>query len=86
MQIEYSENALSQLAKIKNENKNNLKMILNKIEIFAQNPDYRTNVKSLKGKYGDFYRLRAGVFRIIFQVENNKLQVIEVKQRKDSYK
>ena len=45
----------------------------------------KNDIKYLKGKFGDFKRLRIGSYRVIFDNENNIMFVYEIKQRKDAY-
>ncbi len=56
------------------------------LDILAENPFANSNdVKKLKGRDG--YRLRVGNYRIIYELENDKLiiHVLEVGHRKDVY-
>ena len=56
------------------------------IQALADNPRPE-GVKKLKGS-GDLYRIRSGVFRIIYQIEDIRLIVLIVKvgDRKDIYR
>ena len=85
LEIKYSEKASKQLIKLAKSNSNDVKRILQAIENYAMNPLQKHDVKLLKGKWGDFKRLRVGSYRVIFDNENNIMFVYEVKQRKDSY-
>ena len=71
MEIRYSEIAIRQIKAISKSNKKSAEMILTKIENYAQNPGYYTNIKILKGKLATFKRLRAGNYRVIFDDEFN---------------
>lgn len=44
-----------------------------------------TNVKALRGEFKGLYRLRVGNYRIIFDIEKNKITVISILHRKDAY-
>ena len=44
------------------------------------------NVKPLKGKLINFYRLRIGKYRVIFTIEENDYTIIDVDVRGDIYK
>ena len=44
-------------------------------------------VKSLKGKYKEFYRIRQGNYKIVYQINNGQLiiTIIRIGDRKDVY-
>lgn len=85
MRIQYTEKAAKQLKKISKDNLQNAKLIVSKIEKYIDNPNESSNIKHLKGRYGDFLRLRVGDFRIIFDIELQSMNIIEIKNRKDAY-
>lgn len=85
MKIKYSQKAVKQLKKIRLGDKKSAKMILETIEAYAINPAGHFNIKHLKGDMGDFKRLRAGRYRIIFDDENRVMFVYEVKHRQGAY-
>ncbi len=61
-------------------------MILKTIETYAVNPSGNFDVKVLKGKFGDFKRLRAGNYRVIFEDDKkNVILVYEIKHRQEAY-
>ncbi len=62
-------------------------MILKTIESYATNlPPGKFDVKVLKGKFGDFKRLRAGNYRVIFEDDKkNVILVYEIKHRQEAY-
>jgi len=57
--------------------------LLKKIQRLEAYPDL-TNIKKLKNHYPPF-RLRAGDYRILFDVEDDLLIVVHVKHRKEAY-
>lgn len=64
------------------------KRILSKIKILSANPkNLANNIKKLKGKYRDYYRLRVGEYRVIYSQENDRLVIliIRVGHRKEIY-
>jgi len=85
MKIMYSEKAEKQLKRIYKGNRETAFMIMNAIEAFAKNPPGTLDVKLLKGKYGDFKRLRAGNYRIIFDDEGNVMMIYQIRHRQEAY-
>ena len=85
MQIKYSEIAVKQLGKISKGNKKNAIMIIDTIEKYTENPKQNKNVKILKGKFGNFKRLRAGNYRIIFNENDDVMFIYHIKHRKEAY-
>jgi mRNA-degrading endonuclease RelE of RelBE toxin-antitoxin system len=86
MNILYSEKAEKQLKKIFKGNKQAALLILNAIEAYRENPAGNSDIKLLKGKYGDFKRLRVGVYRIIFDDTGNVIMIYEIKHRQEAYR
>ncbi|AFZ53354.1 type II toxin-antitoxin system RelE family toxin [Cyanobacterium aponinum] len=74
--IEYSKTAIKKLNKIP---KNLVKRIQNKLTEIAQNP-YRENpnLKKLVGREG--YRLRIGDWRIIYEINNDRIVILVLYQ------
>ena len=85
MEIKYSEKAVKQIKQIHKGDKKSARMIMEAIEAFAQNPSGNFDIKVLKGKYGEFKRLRVGKYRIIFDGEGNIMFIYEVKHRQEAY-
>jgi mRNA interferase RelE/StbE len=82
--IEYSKTALKKLNKIP---KNLVKRIQDKLTKIAHNPyDNHPNTKKLVGREG--YRLRIGDWRIIYEIDNDKIVilVLEIDTRGGIYK
>ncbi len=48
-------------------------------EILEQTPYQHPNIKSLKGKLKGYYRYRVGDYRIIYEVDDQTVQVIIIK-------
>ena len=64
------------------------KMIIESFEVIKENPfNNNVDIKPLKG-FKNFYRLRIGKFRIIFEIEKEELiiYVISAGSRGDIYK
>lgn len=64
------------------------KRILNKIKILSADPkNLANNIKKLKGKYQEYYRLRVGDYRVIYSQEKDRLVIIIIRigHRKEIY-
>jgi mRNA interferase RelE/StbE len=85
MEIKYSERAVKQIKQIHKGDRKSARMIMDTLEAYAQNPDGTFDVKVLKGKYGEFKRLRVGKYRIIFDEDGNVMFIYEVKHRQEAY-
>ena len=85
MEIQYSEKAIKQIKKIHKGDRKNSEMILKAIESYAENPSGKFDIKMLKGKYGDFKRLRAGDYRVIFEDTGNVIFIYDIKHRQEAY-
>ena len=87
MDIRYSEKAEKQIKKIYKGDKKSAVMIIEAIESFAAHPfkikDF--DVKVLKGKYGNFKRLRVGNYRVIFEDDGTIMLIYEIKHRQEAY-
>ncbi len=82
--IEYSKTAIKKLSKIP---KNLIKRVQNKLTEIAKNPyGDNPNVKKLVRREG--YRLRIGDWRIIYEIDNNKIVilVLDIDTRGNIYK
>jgi len=85
MKIFYTEKAEKQLKRIVKGNRSAASMIINAVESYALNPDGLFDIKLLKGKYGDFMRLRVGQYGVIFDNEENVMHIYEIKHRQRTY-
>lgn len=85
MEIRYSEKAVKQIKRIYKGNKKSASMILKTIESYSKNLGGNFDVKVLKGKYGEFKRLRTGKYRIIFDDEGSVMFIYEIKHRQEAY-
>ena len=77
--------ALNDLKKI---DKANQKIIKEKLLILAKNPEVlKNNIKRLSAPKEEYFRLRAGTYRIIFKKEEKELIIIIVRigHRKEIY-
>ena len=87
MDIRYSEKAEKQIKKIYKGDKKRAVMIIEAIESFAAHSikikDF--DVKVLKGKYGNFKRLRVGNYRVIFEDDGTIMLIYEIKHRQEAY-
>ena len=80
MTVEIQESAKKDLKQI---DKYQALQILKKIQKLDKYPDV-PNIKKLKHHYPPF-RYRIGAYRVLFDVEDNTLVVINVKHRKEAY-
>jgi mRNA interferase RelE/StbE len=86
MDIRYSEKAEKQIKKIYKGNKKNAAMIISAIESFAQSSKQNdSDIKILKGKSGNFKRLRIGNYRVIFEDNETIMLIYEVRHRQEAY-
>ena len=85
MEIQYSEKAIKQIKKIHKGDRKNSGLILKTIESYAENPSGKFDIKMLKGKYGDFKRLRVGDYRVIFEDIGNVIFIYDIKHRQEAY-
>jgi mRNA interferase RelE/StbE len=77
----YSPSALKQLEKLEHNIKERIIVVLERLRIRPESCD----IKKLVGMQG--YRFRVGDYRIIFDIEKNKLLILVLKigRRKDVY-
>ena len=58
-------------------------------ELLVGNHPEKVDVKKIKGKHNDFFRIRLGAYRVVYAVVNGKIVVISTKlagPRGDVYK
>ncbi len=81
-EIEFTNRAVKNLKKIDSKYQ---KLIIEKLEVLAQNPVKGVNIKSLIGTI--YYRLRVADYRVIYELQNNELiiLIIDINHRKDIY-
>jgi mRNA interferase RelE/StbE len=81
-EIEFTNRAVKNLKKIDSKYQ---KLIIEKLEVLAQNPAKGVNIKPLIGTI--YYRLRVADYRVIYELQNNELiiLVIDINHRKDIY-
>lgn len=60
--------------------------IQKKLEYFAKNNDPLVFATALVGSKIGSYRWRIGVFRVIFDVDNDKIVILRIRHRRDVYK
>jgi mRNA interferase RelE/StbE len=85
LEIKYSENAVKQLKKILASKLKDAEKIISGIEKYAISPMEKHDIKYLKGKFEEYMRLRIGIYRVIFDNENNVMFIYDIKHRKDVY-
>jgi len=78
-------NALKELELTYNSDKTGYNLIKKKIKALSLNP-WGRGVKKLKGREG--YRIKAGKFRIIYEVDkdNKEILILHIGLRKDVYR
>jgi mRNA interferase RelE/StbE len=85
MEIRYSDKAVKQIKRIHKGDREAAQRILTGIEKYAYNPLGKHDLKTLRGRYGEFKRLRVGEYRIIFDDAGSVMLVYEVKHRQEAY-
>ena len=85
LEILYYQKAAKQLRKIMQGDRKSAIMIIAAIEQYAENPQGNYDIKILKGKAGEFKRLRVGNYRIIFEEEGKVMLIYEIKHRQGAY-
>ncbi len=60
--------------------------IQKKLEYFAKNKDPLIFATSLVDSKIGSYRRRVGIFRIIFDIDNDKIVILRIRHRRDVYK
>lgn len=78
--ISFKPSSIKELKKI---DKKDQKTIIEKIEIMSHNLD--GDIKKLTN-FTPEYRLRVGVYRVLFEIENNEIIIYRIKHRRESYK
>ena len=83
--IDFNKESLKTLSKL---NKSTAARIVMAIESLANNPYESSQTKMMKGYSGDFYRLRVGNYRIIYEIIKDRLliAVVRIGSRGDVYK
>jgi len=79
-EVEFKPKSIKDLRKI---DKNNQKVIIEKIEKMSHN--LSGDIKKLTNITPE-YRLRVGNYRILFEIEDDKIIIYTIKHRKESYK
>ena len=84
-QLILSGNASKKLEKIKKKDKNNFDFIVKHLENLTQNPKFYG--KPLKSNLAGLWSYRSADFRIIYEIQDNKLLVIiiNIEHRKSVY-
>lgn len=73
--IEYSKDIEKDLSKLP---KNEITKILAKIDSLGDNPR-PIGVKALQGNLKGLYRIRSGNYRIVYQIKDDKLEILVVR-------
>lgn len=83
MKVIFSESAFRQLSKFE---KTVQKRIINKLDFFlSQDNPLDFAERLIDHQFGD-WRFRVGDHRILFDVEKDRIIILRIKDRKDSYK
>ncbi len=85
MKIKYSDKAVKQIKKINKGDRKSLEKIIEGIEKYSDKSKKKFDIKILKRKYGNFKRMRIGNYKIIFEEQEDIMQIIEVKHRQEAY-
>ncbi len=85
MGIKYSEKSVKQLKKIAKGDLKSAEMIIKEIERYAGKQPGHFDIKFLKGRYGQFKRLRVGNYRVIFDNDYCVMYIYEVLHRQEAY-
>jgi mRNA-degrading endonuclease RelE of RelBE toxin-antitoxin system len=85
VEIKYSEKAAKQIERIHRGDKKSAFNIIERIEAYSKNPRGHFDLKLLKGRYGNFKRIRAGEYRIIFEDNGEVMLIYEIKHRQEAY-
>jgi len=83
--IEFLEEAVKEFKRL---DKPTQKLIKQKLELLAKDPNkLKNNIKPLKGKYKNKYRLRVGNYRVIYQIKEDVLiiLIVRIRHRKEAY-
>lgn len=82
-QLLYKKVAVKSIEKLSPQVKKRLKL---KLEFFLSQSDPLTFAKALTKSADAQYRLRAGSYRILFDIENDNIVILLVQHRRDIYK
>ncbi len=80
MKILIQKSAIKDLKKLDNKFAQKILHNLSNLEIYPKTK----NIKKLKSHYPPF-RYRIGKYRVLFDVDNDEIIVVNIKHRKDSY-
>lgn len=81
--IVFSHSAQKDLKKLDNETRKRIGM---KLLFYLEQPDPLAPARQLIHSSIGGYRFRIGHYRVVFDINNNKIEVVSVKHRKDVYK
>ena len=81
MKIKIRKSAIKDLRKIPNSDKEHIHKAIEKLSIFPETP----NCKKLTN-FEPAYRMRIGDYRLLFDVQEDVIEIGRVLHRKDSYK
>lgn len=79
--IEYKPKALKDLNKLDKQTVSRIRKEIQKLD----NTPMQGDIKALHGELKGLYRLRIGNYRVIFEVNNNTVTILNVFDRKQAY-
>jgi mRNA interferase RelE/StbE len=64
------------------------KKIARCLQQLEQTPRFHPNIKALKGEYAGYYRYRIGDYRVIYQINDDLIEilVVAIVHRSEAYK
>jgi len=80
MKIEWKEKAVEELKKLEKVLASRIYKKVNELKEGFSSKD----IKKIKGT--DYYRLRVGDYRVLFEIEENMIKILKVAHRKTIYK
>lgn len=83
MKITFTPSAFRQLGKL---DKDTQKKIIAKLEFYSSQPHPLKFAESLRGQLFGFWRFRVEDYRILFDVEKDKIIILKIGHRRDVYK
>lgn len=86
LNIKFSDKAKKDFEEISKGNKSTATRIAEVIKRYAKDSTENCDVKKLSGQYGGIMRLRAGDYRIFFDVTDDTMSIYKIKHRREAYR